>query len=951
MLFAGFQRIRCSSTLFFAVLLFLIAGIAHAQSNSGIVQGTVTDPSKAAIPGAKVRLENPVSGHVDETTTDTTGAFRIANIPFNPYHLSVSADGFNTATQDVDVRSTLPISLEIGLQIGTSTTNVTVTESAVDLLEEDSSYHTDVDRGLFDKLPLESASSSVSSLVTLSSPGISADSNGLFHGLGDHAENSFSVDGQPITDQQSKVFSNQIPEDAIESMEVIDGAPAAEYGDKTSVVINVTTRSGLSVKQPTGSITGSFGSFHTANAGVNLAIGGDKWGEFITASGLNSNRFLDPPEVTVFHDNGNEENIFDRFDYKLSAADTISANFQYTRSWFQNPDAFDNLNVGAVDRNGNLVGRTDQRSQIKTFDIAPTWTHLIGSSVVVEAGAWVRRDVYNYYPSKNPFADFASGIGRDPATGDLAPVSVESETVSQRRTLLSTGGRGAVSYVKGRHNFKAGLQVMVTPLTENFGIGVVDPSFNPVCDNADGSIDTDPRVTSQAQCGTALNPGGSADAAFNPILGCNDLTRSSAAFPLPASDGCPAGQTVSGLFNFHGHRVIDEVAPYAQDTITVGGFSFNLGFRYDVYRGLSNASLPEPRLGVAYKVGPSNTVLRFSYARTMETPFNENLLLSSTGCSANFPALVPLLPGCDPTVSGVIVPGKRNEFHAGLEQAFGKYFVLDGEYIWKYTTGAYDFSTLGSTPITFPIEWSKSKIPGFAIRGSMPNFHGLSAFVVMSSVAARFFNPQIGGAGNVPPGPATGAVFRIDHDEKFNETTHAQYQLPFKNSPWIGFNWRYDSGLVAGQTPCYGIGVANTCPQSDPIIPNTIDMVQNDGSTPLTADQEFQAGFFCGSIHATPTTPLPFTCPAASFGSTLITVPKPGTENDDHNPPRIAPRNLFDLAIGDDNLFHGDRYKWSARLTIVNLTNKVALYNFLSTFSGTHYVTPRTFSVDVGFHF
>ena len=70
--------------------------------------------------------------------------------------------------------------------------------------------------------------------MTLASPGIAADSNGLFHGLGDHASNSFSVDGQPITDQQSKVFSNQIPVDAVQSMEVIEGAPPAEYGDKTS---------------------------------------------------------------------------------------------------------------------------------------------------------------------------------------------------------------------------------------------------------------------------------------------------------------------------------------------------------------------------------------------------------------------------------------------------------------------------------------------------------------------------------------------------------------------------------------------------------------------------------------------------------------------------------------------------------------------------------------------
>jgi outer membrane receptor protein involved in Fe transport len=55
--------------------------------------------------------------------------------------------------------------------------------------------------------------------------------------------------------------------------------------------------------------------------------------------------------------------------------------------------------------------------------------------------------------------------------------------------------------------------------------------------------------------------------------------------------------------------------------------------------------------------------------------------------------------------------------------------------------------------------------------------------------------------------------------------------------------------------------------------------------------------------------------------------------------------------VGHDNLFHGDRYKWSARLSVVNLTDKEALYNFLSTFSGTHYVTPRTLTATIGFHF
>ena len=79
-----------------------------------------------------------------------------------------------------------------------------------------------------------------------------------------------------------------------------------------------------------------------------------------------------------------------------------------------------------------------------------------------------------------------------------------------------------------------------------------------------------------------------------------------------------------------------------------------------------------------------------------------------------------------------------------------------------------------------------------------------------------------------------------------------------------------------------------------------------------------------------------------------IKIPAPGKENDDHNPQRIAPRNLFDVSVGDDNLFHGDRYKWSLRFTVINLTNKEALYNFFSTFSGTHYVTPRSRNRGVG---
>jgi hypothetical protein len=126
-------------------------------------------------------------------------------------------------------------------------------------------------------------------------------------------------------------------------------------------------------------------------------------------------------------------------------------------------------------------------------------------------------------------------------------------------------------------------------------------------------------------------------------------------------------------------------------------------------------------------------------------------------------------------------------------------------------------------------------------------------------------------------------------------------------------------------------------------------MVAN--GAPMTADQEFEAGFYCGGVRATPTVALPFVCQASQFGSALIRVPAPEAQNEDKNPARIQPRHLFDVSIGHDNLFHGDKYKVSIQLTAINLTNNYALYNFLSTFSGTHYVSPRSLTAELGLHF
>ncbi|PYY15331.1 MAG: hypothetical protein DMG60_18000, partial [Acidobacteria bacterium] len=509
----------------------------------------------------------------------------------------------------------------------------------------------------------------------------------------------------------------------------------------------------------------------------------------------------------------------------------------------------------------------------KTFNIAPSWTHILSPNSVFTLGAFVRRDQFNYYPSKNAFADFSP---------------IQSLTIAQDRSLTNAGLRSDVNYTKGIHNVKIGATYQQTFLNENDTMGIVDPNFVASFGCPNGNPAPDPCA----------------------VLPPFDLT----------TGGTP--------FRFKGHTDVKELALYAQDAISKGNWTLNLGIRGDFYNGLTTHNEAEPRLGIAYNIRRTNTVLRASYARVLETPFNENLIVSSVGCANE--VLNPLL-GCSSSDLTPLRTGWRNEFHVGLEQAFGKYLVASGEYITKYTHNAYDFSVLGNSPIFFPIGWQRSKIPAYAGRVSVPNFHGFSALVVMSTVAARFFTPQVSGAGATPAAPT--GVFRIDHDEKFNQTTHLQYQIG-KTGPWLGFNWRYDSGLVAGAVPF--------APSSDPTSP--IDL------TGFSADQQFQAGFFCGNQRATLASPLT-TCAPSQFGSTLISIPAPGTENDDKNPPRIAARHLFDLSVGDDNLFRGDKYKWSLQLTAINITNNYALYNFLSTFSGTHYVTPRALTAQLGFHF
>jgi carboxypeptidase family protein len=794
----------------------------------------VTDPSGAVVPEATVTLSNGITGYEKTVRSDAAGAFKLVNIPPNHYVLRVVSPGLQKYKTDLDVRTNVPLQVEAAMGLSNATETVTVTASS-EALENVPTAHIDVDQNLLSNLPIQSSGQGLSDAITLSSGGVVADSNGFFHPQGDHGETTYVIDGQPISDQQNKTFSTQIPANAFQSMELVSSAPSAEFGDKTGLIVNAQTRSGLGQKTSF-SFSPYYGSFGAVGEDATFGVGGSNWGNFLVMDSSRSGRFLDSPEFYPAHDVGNTENIFDRVDYQPGGHDSLHLDMFGGRNWFQIPNTYDQPNQ-------------DQRQQATTLSLSAGYQHTFNAETLLSITPFYRQDHVQYYPSRDPFNDVPASL-------------------SQNRHLTNWGTRADVSYSSGIHNVKVGTQLTQTRLNENFSLGLT----------------------------AACAPGDST---------CSGL------LPFNIAQG-------GSFFQFTGGANINQQAIYAQDQITIKNLTITPGVRWDRYAGISKDNLVQPRIGASFLVKRTGTVLRVSFDRTMETPYNENLVLSSsTGAGG--------LAGAQFGGFGeaALRPGHRNQYDTGFQQALGKYLQVEADYFWKYTKNAFDFDTLFNTPLAFPISWRQSKIDGFSARFSTKNIRGFQAYTTLGHTRARFFGPEVGGL--IFNSPLNEGAFRIDHDQAFQQTTFLRYQWK-KDGPWAGFTWRYDSGEVAGSVTSLADALA------------------------LTGDQQAQIGFFCGSEVATVTNAIT-SCLTSNFGATRMRIPAEGTYNPDHNPPRISPRNLFDVSVGTDNLFHTEKLKTTLKVTAVNITNAVALYNFLSTFSGTHFVTPRSYEAAIGWTF
>jgi hypothetical protein len=577
-----------------------------AQSGAATaLYGVVTDTTGASLPGAAVTVTFLSTAAQRSTTTGSDGTFLFLQLNAGVYSVSVKAPNFAAPTRQIDYTG-IPIHLDFKLTTEALQTEITVSTADLDPAAP---AHVDITQEQIERIPSQSVSSPLSSLVTVTTPGVSADSNGSFHPLGDHAEASFVIDGQPITDQQSRTFSTQVSLNALQSLEVREGAPQADVGDKTSMVIVAQTRSGLDQRSPTGTVSFSRSSFATSQASASLAFGAARLGSFTALDGINSARFLDTPELAALHANGNAQNLIERFDFKAAQQTSLQLNTSLSRSWFQTPNTLDQQDLNQ-----------NQRQTIVSFNVAPSLLHTFGSSGFSQTNLWVRQDKVRYRPSDDLFAD-------TPAT------------LAQARRLTNAGLRSEITYTRGRHTVVARAEWKHTFLAEQFTTGLTDPAYNSPCLGPDGAPSPDLAFTDPSQCahaGLPPNPG------FLPGLLSIDLSRNGT------------------LFNFRGYTDIKQEALFANDNLRLGNFTFNPGLRFDNYNGLTGSSAWEPRIGAAYSLTPLHSALHLAYSRVFLTPYNENLIVaSSSGPGSTSAAL-------GATDSAILKTGRRNQFNVGF---------------------------------------------------------------------------------------------------------------------------------------------------------------------------------------------------------------------------------------------------------------------------------------------
>ncbi|HLM23663.1 MAG TPA: TonB-dependent receptor, partial [Pyrinomonadaceae bacterium] len=414
--------------------LILLGPTAFSQARIGSVQGVVKDPGGALVPNATITVTQPITGYRQTTQTDAQGSFKLVNLPFNTYKVRAEAGGFQPAEESIDLETTIPLILELSVSLEQTTAAVTITTGGAAMLEPDrTSSDTDINQTILER-PLGAAPSRAIESIVASTPGFVTDDNGRMHPRGSESQVQYVIDGVPVTDNMSAIFSTSLDARTLRTVEVLTGGIPAEFGDKLGGVINVNTRSGL--EGPTqGGVSFSGGSFSTGEVAADFATHTKKLGFLTNLSASTSQRYLDPPTLDNFHNFGRTGKAFFRLDYQFDANNSLRGVFNFGGSNFQVPNRFFQEAAGQ-----------DERQRLRDNSQNISFQHIFSPEAVAQFSFFHRQS--NSKLISNPLS---------------TPVVAD-----QDRTLQNYGGLGSLALTRGSHNMKVGGQFTITPVDEHF---------------------------------------------------------------------------------------------------------------------------------------------------------------------------------------------------------------------------------------------------------------------------------------------------------------------------------------------------------------------------------------------------------------------------------------------------------------------------------------------------
>jgi outer membrane receptor protein involved in Fe transport len=448
------RRLFSSAALILAATLFAFSPAA-AQTRIGTVQGTVKDPNGAVVPNAKVTIKQSVTGYNQTAQTDDQGVFKLVNVPFNTYTLRAEAAGFQAVEQPVDLESNIPLDVDLAVAVAGTAETVTVTSSSAEIEPDRTSSDTDINQTVLER-PVGAAPSRAIESIVASTPGFVTDDNGRMHPRGSESQVQYVVDGVPVTDNLSAIFSTSLDARTLRTVEVLTGGIPAEFGDRLAGVINVNTRSGL--ETPTqGSLSFSGGSFSTGEAAADFSTHTQRFGLLANLSATTSQRYLDPPTLDNFHNFGRTGKGFFRLDYQFDQNNSLRGSFTFGGSNFQVPNRLEQ----------EIAGQ-DQKQRLRDNSQNITFQHIFSPSAIGQFSFFNRSSTAKL--TSNPLS---------------TPV-----VAFQDRTLHNYGGIASLTVTRGAHNLKFGGQVTITPIRENFSFYPTRP-FNDVVDE-DGNVLANP---------------------------------------------------------------------------------------------------------------------------------------------------------------------------------------------------------------------------------------------------------------------------------------------------------------------------------------------------------------------------------------------------------------------------------------------------------------------------